>query len=79
MKTIIEKETKISKYLAEDNTDITITDENIVFPDFIVWDMNSGNAELIEWVEAPSDWVWCKYIYNEWFELNPDYTEPTEE
>ena len=76
-KTIIETSSKVSKYLLEDDAIISITESDITIPNCIIWDMNSNNAELVENVEAPEDWVWCKYIYDsEAFTLNPDYVEP---
>jgi hypothetical protein len=80
MKTIIENATDISKYIFEDDVEITIDEATITTPDFIVSDMNSSNATVVEDVTPPEDWTGCKYIYadTEW-ELNPDWVEPVDE
>jgi hypothetical protein len=80
MKTIIENATDISKYIFEDDVEITIDEATITTPDFIVSDMNSSNATVVEDVTPPEDWTGCKYIYadTEW-ELNTDWVEPVDE
>ena len=82
MKTIIENSTNISKYLFEDDKAIDIQADkiNVGDPanlDFIIGDMNSGNATLIEGVTEPEDWYGCKYNYvNGTWELCPDWVDP---
>lgn len=72
MKTIIEKDTKLSKYLLEDTDRIAINRYAIRTVDFVIGDMNSSNAEIIENVVPPIDWKPCEYTYdaanvgNEW-------------
>lgn len=77
MKTIIENSTRLSKYIFENETFIEIKDDRIITHSFIIADLNSTNASLIENIEAPEDWVGNKYFYTEegLWELNPDYTE----
>jgi hypothetical protein len=79
MKTIIENTTKQSKYLLDDNEQVFITGESITVgqpPQFIIADLNSTNATLIEGVSLPDDYVGCKYLYDagEWT-LNPDWVD----
>ena len=68
MKTIIENGTNCSKYLFADDKQVNITATNVEVGDpanldFIVGDLNSNNATLIENVTEPDDWYGCKYIY----------------
>lgn len=82
MKTIICSVTKNSKYLFSDNKQIdaqsgciNVGDPNDL--DFIIGDMNSGNAEVIEGVTEPEDWFGCKYDYIEGaWQLNADWVDP---
>lgn len=80
MKTIIENATDLSKYIFEDDVEITIDEATITTPDFIIADMNSDNATVIENVTPPEDWLGCKYLHadSEWV-LNPDWAEPVDE
>ena len=80
MKTIIETSTDISKYIFEDDTEVSLDSDSIITPSLIIADMNSDNAELIENVTPPEDWAGCKYLYadSEW-ELNPDWIDPADE
>lgn len=77
MKTFIENETNISKYIFEDIDIIEILDDCAVAPDFIIGDMNASNATMYTNVTPPDDWFGCKYIFNgtEW-SANPDYVTP---
>jgi hypothetical protein len=65
MKTIIETATKLSKYLVDDDVTITFNSDHVVVGNpakFIIDDLNSGNATVIENVtNAPSDWIGNKY------------------
>ena len=79
MKTIIEKTTKESKYLFQDDEQVAITDEATIVghpPKLIICDLNSANATLVEGVSLPEDYVGCKYLYDagEWT-LNPDWVD----
>jgi len=76
MKTIIENSTNQSKYIFADDAVVTLSEQNIVTPDFIIGDLNSTNATLIEGVSLPDDYVGCKYLYDagEWT-LNPDWVD----
>jgi hypothetical protein len=78
MKTIIENSTKQSKYIFADDVVLAFSQQNIVTPEFIIGDMNSTNATLVENVTPPEDWTGCKYFYDagEWM-LNPDWVDPT--
>lgn len=79
MKTIIENATDISKYIFEDDVEIALDETCITTPGFIIADMNSSNATVVEDVTPPEDWTGCKYLYadTEW-ELNPDWIEPVD-
>ena len=77
MKTIIDNTEKISRYIFEDNVPLTITNEHIITPDFIIGDLNANNSTMHENITPPEDWKGCKYKYsdNQWT-LNPGYSEP---
>ena len=65
MKTIV-CDQNCSKYLFADDKQVNITADNIEVGDpanldFIIGDLNSGNATLIEGVTEPDDWYGCKY------------------
>ena len=66
MKTIVDTATNTSKYLVADDYGINVTAENIEMGDpsaldFIIGDLNSSNATVIEGVTEPDDWYCCKY------------------
>ena len=76
MKTIIENETNLSKYIFEDSAELTIDTNRIVTPDFIVDDLNSRNATTYENVTPPDDWIGNKYTFNgSTWAANPDWVE----
>ena len=80
MKTIIENTTNLSKYVFEDDVVVTFTATTVVTPDFIIADLNSENAAMVEGVTIPEDWAGNKYTYaNGAFALNPDWTDPADE
>ncbi len=84
MKTIVETATKLSKYLLADDVTITATADNITVGDpaqFIIGDMNSGNATITENVtNAPSDWTGNKYkLDGTTWSANPDWVDPEAE
>lgn len=84
MKTIVETSTSLSKYLLEDDVTITATATEITVGDpaqFIIGDLNTGNATIIENVtDAPADWTGNKYTYDgtTWTQ-NPDWVDPEAE
>jgi len=66
MKTIIDNETKTSKYLVADDYVIESSESSITMGDpvdFIIGDLNSTNSTIIEGVSEPDDWFGCKYTY----------------
>ena len=68
MKTIISNADNVSKYLFADDKIVSMRDDNIIIgitsaPDFIIGDMDSSNATLVEGVTEPDDWFGCKYTY----------------
>ena len=81
MKTIVETSTKLSKYLLADDVVITATANDITVGDpaqFIISDLNSGNATITENVtNAPEDWVGNKYkLDGTTWSANPDWVDP---
>ena len=64
MKTIVDNATNTSKYLFADDKPVTMGSDTITVGDpaeFIIGDLNSGNATLIEGVTEPEAWYGCKY------------------
>lgn len=77
MKTIVENSTNISKYIFEDSAALSFTSTSIVTPNFIIGDLNSNNATLVEGITPPADWTGCKYIYaDSTWTLNPAWEAP---
>ena len=68
MKTLIETTSKISKFIFEDDVEITLTPEQIITPEYTIGDMDSSNSTLIENItDTPQDWIGHKYTYDgEW-------------
>lgn len=68
MKTILSNDGNVSKYLFADDKAVLVNADSIVVgdpsaPEFIIADMNSSNATLVEGVTEPTDWYGCKYSY----------------
>ena len=63
MKTILFNDTNISAYQFDDASAITMSSANITTPDFIIGDLNSSNATLVENVTPPNDWTGGKYTF----------------
>ena len=66
MKTIVDNATNTSRYLFADDKPVNVTATHIEVGDpanldFIIGDLNSGNATVIESVTEPDDWFGCKY------------------
>ena len=64
MKTIVDNATNTSKYLFADDKPVTMGSDTITVGDpaeFIIGELNSGNATLIEGVSEPEDWYGCNY------------------
>jgi len=82
MKTIIENLNNLSKYLLDDITVITLAPDNIIIGNpaqFIIGDMNSGNATVYNnIINPPTDWTGDKYFFDgtTWTQ-NPDWVSPT--
>jgi len=70
MKTIVENDSNLSKYLFEDDkvVDMQAGQINVGDPaslDFIIGDLNSENSTLYENVtNAPADWTGNKYTFD---------------
>lgn len=90
MQTIIESRSLLSKYIIDDGVVVEMDQKEIRVGnpdslDYIIADLNSGNASLIEGLESvPDDWAVNKYTYDvsrsasEQWRLNPDYIEVEE-
>ena len=86
MKTIVENDSNLSKYLFEDDkaVDMQAGQINVGDPanlDFIIGDLNSGNSTLYENVtDAPADWTGNKYTYDgtTWTQ-DPNWVDPNAE
>ena len=86
MKTIVENDSNLSKYLFEDDkaVDMQAGQINVGDPanlDFIIGDLNSENSTLYENVaDAPADWVGNKYTYDgtTWTQ-DPNWVDPNAE
>ena len=77
MKTIVEKDSKLSKYVFEDAAVVTLMADKVQTPSFIISDMNTSNSELVTGVTPPEDWAGNKYFWNNnGWELNPDWVDP---
>jgi hypothetical protein len=80
MKTIVETASSLSKYLLADDVVVTLNADTIIVgepPQFIVADLNAGNAVVYEGVTAPADWMGNKYTFDgSVWALNPDWVEP---
>lgn len=61
MKTLIEKSTRLSKFIIEDSIHVDIQENHVLIPDLKICDMNLNNSELIEDVTPPEDWEGNKY------------------
>lgn len=84
MKTIVENQTNISKYLLEDNVFVSIASDSITVGDptqFIIDDMDNNNATLhIDITNAPEDWAGCKYTFDgSIWATNLDWADPEAE
>ena len=77
MQTITFNNTNISAYIFKDADALTVTDANIVCPNFMIGDMNTNNATVHTGVTAPDDWQGGKYLFNgtAWT-VNTDWTDP---
>jgi hypothetical protein len=76
MKTLIRKDTKVSCFLWEDDIEVTIESDQVLaaattgtvtgtlFRKINISYLNSDNAEIIENVEPPVDWISEKYTYD---------------
>ena len=83
MKTIVRKDSNISLYLLQDDTQVIIgaSSTQVGSPaEFMVGDCTADNAVLHEGVTAPGDWAGCKYLFDgTTWTPNPDYVAPKPE
>lgn len=79
MKTIVDAH-NCSKYLFADEKTVTVKADCIEVGspvEFVIGDLNTSNATLIESVTEPDDWYGCKYEYvNGVWQLCPDWVDP---
>lgn len=77
MKTLVEIESGLSKYIFDDETPLVIGDATIETPYFIIGDLDKNNARLYEQVTAPADWIGNKYRFDgQAWSISPDWSEP---
>lgn len=82
MKTIVETDTGLSKYLLADDVAVVMNVDNVVVgepPQFIVADLNASSATVYEGVTVPADWIGNKYTFDgtAWA-LDPTWVDPTD-
>jgi len=76
MKTIVENSTNLSKFIFEDDVEITIGSDYITTPNFRVFDLKSTNATMHENVTPPDDWYGNKYTFDgATWTVNPNWTD----
>jgi len=64
MQTITQNTGNVSAYTFADDATLTASADNITTPDFIIGDMNSGNATIHTGVTAPDGWQGGKHTYD---------------
>ncbi len=70
MKTLINKETLISKYILEDSEEVYLLEDRVMFKDFVISDMNISNTEIVDVENVPLDWKGNTYMYNDgWIKI----------
>lgn len=80
MKIILHNETKITHYVFNDSDAVVLEESRITTPTFIIADLNSSNATLVESVnDVPEDWENDKYIYDDAAEPKWSLILPEEE
>ena len=82
MKTIVDNATNTSRYLFADDVSVTMGADSITVGDpveFIIGDLNSSTATLIEDIVEPAEWMGCKYTHDgtAWAEVD-GWTVPEE-
>ena len=80
MKTLIETDSTLSKYIWADNVEVSIEENFTTTPNLIIGDMKAANAILVSNITPPNDWAGNKYFYSvgTWT-LNPKWVDPTQE
>ena len=86
MKTIVDNATNTSRYLFADDVSVTMGADSITVGDpveFIIGDLNSSNATLIEDIVEPAGWEGTKFTHDgsAWAEVDgwTKIEAPTEE
>ena len=67
MKTIVDNATNTSRYLFSDDVSVTMGADSITVgapTEFIIGDLNSSNATLVEDVVEPAEWIATKYTHD---------------
>jgi hypothetical protein len=64
MQTITFNTGNVSAYTFADDVTLTASANNITTPDFIIGDMNSGNATIHTGVTAPDGWQGGKHTFD---------------
>ena len=81
MKTIVENQTNISKYLLEDTVSVSMASDSITVGNpaqFIIGDMGSNNSTMhADVTNVPDDWVGNKYTFDgTTWSANPNWVDP---
>lgn len=66
----------VSLYVFADDVPLSVTDESIVTPEFVIGDCNVNNSVVYRGVTPPEDWVGNRYCFDgtNWT-LNPTLVE----
>jgi hypothetical protein len=67
MKVIVEKASRITKYVVPDDRLIVANETSVSLADLVICDLNQDTIEIVENVEIPEDWETNKYCYRDGF------------
>lgn len=77
MKTLVTKDSAISKYVLQDDVVVVMHPDRVVVGDpfmYVIGDCNSNNVVLHFNVTPPEDWVGNKYLFDSGsWTPNPDF------
>ena len=77
MKTIVDNETKVSKYVFDDGVSVDPQSDKTITETFIIADLHRGNSTLYLGINVPNDWKAEKYVYDgSIWSLNPNWIDP---
>lgn len=77
MKTIVEKETQLSKFILNDDDEVQLLENTILIPNEIISCHSKYDCVVYENVSPPEDWYGNKYTFDGsvWKE-SPDWIQP---